>query len=370
MNKTSQQFFALLRAGLWESPVATDLFSGTVDWDSILDMAQKQTVTGIVFDGIAGLPTDLQPPAILMRKLYQTVLRIEQSHGLLNQCLADIVPKMQAAGISPILLKGQGVAQNYPNPVRRQCGDIDLFIGRENCEKATQVLLDLGAEAKNKNRSPKHEEFRLGNVLIELHFLVEKLRNPTYNKRFQPWVKQHFEEGKPRQCRINGVDVTLPPINFDALYIFNHAFHHFMSGGVGLRQLCDWALYLHTFDKEIDRDELLENLKSFGILKAWQVFGCLVTERIGLPKSEFPFYTSRYEKQYHRVLDNILLVGNFGFHAPRQAKKPSGYLAGKLSSLYAKQKWLISLLPVFRKEVFSFYSWYWSNGLNNIRKGW
>ena len=59
------------------------------------------------------------------------------------------------------------------------------------------ILFGLGAEPDNKTqgKSPKHESFYLGDVHIELHFLIERLRNPIYNKKFQPWVSQYFTEG-------------------------------------------------------------------------------------------------------------------------------------------------------------------------------
>jgi hypothetical protein len=144
MSRTEQQFFALLRSGLWESPVERSLFSGDTDWGAIMKIAAMQTVSGIIFDGISNLPEDMQPPAATMRQLYQTVIRIEQSHELLNDRLIRIIALLQAEGIHPILLKGQGVAQNYPNPARRQCGDIDLYIGKKDYKKACGWLLKRG----------------------------------------------------------------------------------------------------------------------------------------------------------------------------------------------------------------------------------
>src|SRR5690554_5075943 len=136
MNRTEQQFFALLRSGLWNTPVDASLFSSDTEWPKILKMATMQTVNGTIFDGISNLPADAQPPVEVMRRLYQTVVRIEQSHAVLNDRLTRLVSMFQAEGINAILLKGQGMARYYPNPLRRQCGDIDLYIGMEDYDKA------------------------------------------------------------------------------------------------------------------------------------------------------------------------------------------------------------------------------------------
>lgn len=371
MNRADQQFFALLRAGLWDKPIEENLFSESFDSNIILKMASMQTVSGILFDGISKLPIDKQPPTSLMRKLYQTTLRIEQSHELLNNTIEKIVPALQKEGVRPILLKGQGVAQNYPNPLRRQCGDIDLYVGQKDCEKAMGILLSIGAEPENKTKkkSPKHENFYLNDVGVELHFLAEKLRNPFLNPRFQRWTQKYLRGNELRIWTLDNTNIYLPPANFDALYIFNHAFHHFISAGVGLRQLCDWMLYLHRFKDRINRDDLLRDLKNLNLLRPWQIFGCIVVNQLGLPKEDFPFYTSEYEKISKRVLYLIMQVGNFGFYHLNDKEHPTGFLSGKFNSLLFKQKWVRTVFCLFPKDVSIFYIWYCCNGISNIIRG-
>lgn len=371
MNHTEEQFFALLRTGLWHTPIDTALFSEETHWDIILKMATMQTVSGVLFDGASTLPTDQQPATALMRKLYQTTLRIEQSHKVLNTAIEQIVPALQREGIRSILFKGQGVAQNYPNPLRRQCGDIDLYVGQKNCKKAMDILISIGAKPENKTKkiSPKHENFDYAGVSLELHFRAEKLRNPLANPDFQRWTQKHLWAEELQVWKNNEVDVHLPPINFDALYIFNHAFHHFIAGGISLRQLCDWMLYLHKFKDRIDKDELLTDLKTLGMLKPWQTFGCILVHQLGLPQEEFPFYNPEYTKASEVVLNKILQVGNFGFYNSEHSKHPSGFLRGKWHSLYVEQRWLSDMFFIFPKDILFFYINYWRSGIINIIKG-
>ena len=94
-----------------------------------------------------------------MRRLYQTVVRIEQSHAVLNDRLTRLVPMFQAEGINAILLKGQGMARYYPNPLRRQCGDIDLYIGMEDYDKACELVETWGIVSGNRIVSYKHFHF-------------------------------------------------------------------------------------------------------------------------------------------------------------------------------------------------------------------
>ena len=368
MNRTEQSFFALLRAGLWNSPIEEKLFTDAVNWELLLKMASMQTVCGVLYEGIQKLPSEQQPSTHLMRKLYQRVIRMEQSHGLLNQGLTEVVTLLNLAGIDSILLKGQGVAQNYPIPVRRQCGDIDLFVGKEACERACKVLLDGGAKPRNGvlGKNVKHESFYWNEICIELHFLAEKLPNPFENRRFQVWTAHWLQKEKLRVWKLGEAFISLPPVQFDALYIFNHLYHHFIVGGVGLRQLCDWAMYLHTFKDEIDREELLKDLKSMGLLKPWQVFGCIVVDALGLSVEDFPFYEEKQRKNKQKIWKVILRLGNFGYYNPDRGGRPDGFFAGKYHSLKLHHKNLLKILPVFPGEVIMAYLELWRRGILNI----
>ena len=54
-----RRFFSLLRAGLWDKDVELCLFGSPVDWQSLLEQGRKQTVLGVLADGIGKLPPRL-----------------------------------------------------------------------------------------------------------------------------------------------------------------------------------------------------------------------------------------------------------------------------------------------------------------------
>ena len=360
------QFFSLLRSGLWNSPLDSSLFE-SADWDAIFDLANKQTVAGIIYDAVIKLPIELQAPAALMRKWYMAVVRIMQSHELLNQRLAEIIPLLQSEGIHPVLLKGQGVAQNYPNPARRQCGDIDLYIGGKDYKKACDIVLKYGIVSGGESESVKHYHFNWNGVTIELHRIAEQLYSPLHNMKFQRWTKQHLSDNKLRIYSVNDTDVPLPPVNFDTLYIFNHFYRHFIAKGIGLRQVCDWTLYIHTFNDRIDMEMLKKDLKAFGLLRVWQIFGNIAVNKLGLPQNQFPFYTDKYKSISCSVLDNMLQDGNFGFYKPKNGERPAGYIMGKLYS-FKNQHQRVHSLPIAFKEKFTYYIFFFFNGVKQIIK--
>lgn len=367
MSRTEQQFFALLRSGLWDSPIEESLFAGDTDWPAVLKIASMQTVSGIIFDGISKLSKNLQPPTTIMRRLYPRVVRIEQSHELLNERLIRIISLLQSEGIHPILLKGQGVAQNYPNPVRRQCGDIDLYIGKKDFKRACELVNGWGIVADEEIERYRHYHFNWEGVAIELHRIVEEHPNPFRNKRFQYWIEYYLQKDKLKTWNLHNTAVLLPPVNFNALYVFNHAFLHFISEGIGFRQLCDWVMYLHLYHEQIDRSELMKDLRVFGLLRAWQIFGCIAVHDLGLAKEKFPFYTDKFRKKsQNKILEDILLVGNFGHYDPKWATRPAGYMSGKLHNFKMRSRRTLNLFLILRGYMGFYYLHFFIIGIRQI----
>lgn len=364
MDKEQQQFLALLRSGLWNTPVDAGLFSGTTDWNALFAQASRQTVSGIVASAAGTLPTALRPAAPVADKMRSLVTASIRSHALLNRTLAEAVNLLRRNGIRPVLLKGQGVATNYAEPTLRMCGDIDLYIGKQDYGKAcalarawnkimpeeagntTAATSDKAAATPKADKntaasdeegteSIKHYHFKHGSVTVELHRIAEQLPLPWRNARFQRWTQKHLHNGSSlRSILIEGTEISLPPVNFDALYIFNHAWHHFsQGGGIGLRQLCDWVRYLHTFRTDIDHAALRRDLKAFGLWRPWRMFSTIAVDTLGLPREEYPFYTHRYTRKADRITAMIEAGGNFGFYDTARTPRPDGYLAGKMHSL-------------------------------------
>ena len=84
MTLPEQQFFALLRAGLWSESLDISLFSGKTNWNRLLRLGEKQTVLGVLGDGIGQLPPELRPSREQLRWLQGRLLQIRQHHLLLN----------------------------------------------------------------------------------------------------------------------------------------------------------------------------------------------------------------------------------------------------------------------------------------------
>lgn len=324
------QFFELLRSGLWERPANISLFQGTeTNWQTIYQLAQRQAVLGVVFDGIETLPPELRPPRALYIQWCARVVRIEDANEHLNSVASELSARYKEAKLHLVLLKGQGIATYYPNPKHRQCGDIDVYTGIEQYEQAKQLMQIMGGTPGHEE-SVKHANFEYQNAQIEIHRIVAMLFNPAANRKLTRFIgKWVRDDASLHHTTINGNSIPIPAPTFNAVYLFIHAFNHFLSSGIGLRQLCDWARLIKTAANDMDREEVTAQLSSMKLLKAAGSFAYIATTYLGLEPYDIPFPVKSKKEDGEKLLADILMAGNFGQHDTRIKPRPKGYWAGK-----------------------------------------
>lgn len=366
MTRTQQQFLELLRSGLWGTPADPSLFQQeSTDWKSILKTAKEQTVLVIVADGIETLPKELWPSKETMLKLMMTRVKTAQMHHLLNSTLNQIVNVLDKKGIPSVLLKGQGVAQNYRNPESRTCGDIDLYVGIENYERACKIIHDLNKEPQEDiPESGHHKHLELNGVVIEVHKLADSMSSKKQSACFQKWTKDSidnlFTTNRLKVWNNDGTSIRLALPTFDAFFILHHAVRHMTTEGIGFRHICDWTMYLHRNHSEINKNELQHYLKLFNMEQIWQEFGIIAVNILGLPQTEVPLLKeSSQSAKTERILKHIFISGNFGRFDPngRNFKKTT-YLKRKWNSFRFQTTRLLRLFFLFPKYIIHYW-WHW-----------
>lgn len=69
-------FFELLRAGTWGGDAV--LSSVPVNWTDVIELAKKQSVAGVIFDGLQTLPKELLPGKTYILDLIAVTYSIEK----------------------------------------------------------------------------------------------------------------------------------------------------------------------------------------------------------------------------------------------------------------------------------------------------
>lgn len=347
-NRLKQTFLVLLRQGLWErKEVETNLFPLTPDeWTQIYEMAVKQTVQGIIYDGIQLLPKEQQPPRTLLIRWTIAIDHLERINRQQNALLEEL-PKLfgQEPAIPYQVLKGQAIAVFYPNPLHRSCGDIDLYFGNEEqTEKANQRIESLGIPVERGKDGESN--YMLKSVFIEHHAHLIDLH---YNKKeLQQWEAQRFQQGEQ----------TLDAVA-NHLLLSTHILKHLINQGIGLRQLCDAAMALVRLAEQTDKQELEQLSRQWHIYRWHQLLYALLVKYIGMPEAYLPFPTT---VNPDKLMDEVWESGNFGHGDERFGNRPEGKWKSKWHT------WKIVSNKLHLSAVYAPYeTWHWLTGLIGIR---
>lgn len=302
-------YLCLLRSALWNLTPEIDF---AFDWNDVLQISENQSTLPLLCQSALQLEGDYAPSLKLRSFMMECMGQNSRQYAILNGYMKRAIERLRAHGIDPVLLKGAGLANNYPFPEFRQCGDIDIYVGPENYHEgcaAMREMTDFHNWGIEKERD-MHYNIDKDDIIIETHRVTAILHDACDNSFYQKIA----EEGLSKDLHlveIDGCSLNLPSDSFNAFYVFYHAWHHFLDTGVGFRQICDWTLLLHSLYGKLDLSKLQGYIDGLGLMKAWKTFAWIAVEKLGLPNEEMPFYDSSYSKRAAKVLEYIWEEGNF-----------------------------------------------------------
>ena len=364
-RKVEADYVGLLRASLWGG-VAPEAPSEPV---AVLQLADSQKTVPLIGDAFARCGCD--PGGRAAHLLSSIMATTVYNRSMLEREIADICSMLDGHGIRAVLLKGQGLARWYPSADLRECGDIDLWVPEKDYARACELLLEFEqglGEVSVSQKSEKHFRVQRRYVVVELHRRAEVLSSARRDAFYSAVELEGLMSGVVMQdfC---GVQVATPADTFNAFYVFLHAWNHFTGFGVGLRQVCDWALLLHARGRELQVGVLQGWLEELGLMRAWQVFGALAVDCLGMPAGEMPFYSARYARRGRRLLRLILREGNFGKERSVRKNRPRRALERKARTVSALFGRMFRLLPVFPLLGFSLLLRGLGGGVRKLAEG-
>lgn len=351
MEASRDLFLVALRAGLWGETLGLDLEER--DAKALWVDARKQSCRGVV--GQVLLDSGSLPPKA-ENTIRNTIVSIVGSNLALERVLALSVKALRDNGIEPVLMKGQGVASCYPQPLVRECGDIDLYVGKDNYRRSFEILSALSGTLNEDDFSlkTKHSHITIDGASVEVHQFSDTLP-PRYNDDYQGISDRCLSDGFVT-LEFAGVPVRTPEPTFHAFFLFNHLWRHFFTEGVGFRQVCDWTMYLHAQRDRIDRDRLLAMLKTLDLMTPWKVFGNITVDVLGLPPEEMPFHDPKKARGIGKVVRMMLKEGNFGHERADWYALDRTSLWGLIKVFFSITRRYLGLFPVFGPVVLREYS--------------
>lgn len=385
-DKSINAFFALVKAGLWADANLDynyDLLckqsdqgraDGKVDWGEVYQLAEEQSVLGLVTAGIERYK-NLNPALHLDQKqLLQwigEVQMIEQQNKAMNDFIAKLVEMMRKADIYTLLVKGQGIAQCYERPLWRASGDVDLFLSDENYRKAKKLLKPLASSIDEEGVKSMHLGLTIGGFEVELHGTLYSGLSSRIENTLDDIKKSVFYQGKVRSWANGNTQVFLLAADEDVVYVFTHILQHFYKGGIGIRQVCDWCRLLWTYKDTLNLGLLKSRIKKLGLMSEWKAFGTFAVEYLGMPSDAMPFYSAdaKWKKKAEKICDFILEVGNMGHKRDMSYFDKYPYLIRKMCSMGRRCSDLVRHARIFPLDSLRFFPRIMLNGLVSAVRG-
>lgn len=289
------------------------------DWKAIYAVSQKQTVAGFVLSAIERLMIYGQQPS---KKIILEWIGLSEKIRIKNQqvCLRciSLEKKFVNAGYKCCVLKGQGTALYYENPLCRQSGDIDLWVTKNGHTKVDDVREDVLEFAKENGYKIsqidiKHSDIEFfKDVPVEVHFMPSWMFNPFKNRKLQKYFAEHAN--KQFENFDANIGFTHTTVDFDLVFSLVHIYRHVFEEGIGLRQLLDYYHILLHSDVE-QRNDAYKVLKEFGMSSfaggvMWVMMKCFAM------KDEY-YLCEVNERHGSFLLSEIMIAGNFGHYDER-----------------------------------------------------
>ena len=315
--------------------------SDGVDWNEVLDLAEEQSVVGLIAAGIERFKfqdSGFKIPKPMALQFIGHTVQLEQRNQAMNYFIGVLVEKMREAGIYTVLVKGQGVAQCYERPLWRSCGDVDFFLDDENYERAKGFLKPLAASVEEEYVREKHLGMTIDPWVVELHGRLYSGLSGRIERELDAVQCETFGNGRVRIWKDGETEVPLLAVENDVFYVFTHILQHFNKGGIGLRQICDWCRLLWTYRETIDVAKLEGRLRRAGLMTAWRAFGALAVEYLGMPAEAMPLFNENdnhnenLRRKAERIKDFVLISGNFGHNRDQSYFEKYPYLVRKCVS--------------------------------------
>lgn len=311
-SENIQKFFLILQLAVGK-PLKNTIHVKENDWHSIYTIATKQSLVGVMIEGIqllSEIDNSQKPPLPLLYEWIGITEQIKRQNKMMDEKSSMLTKILKTWGYESCILKGQGVARLYPKPELRQSGDIDIWVdGRRDDVVLLLKRHFIGLSYIDYVNC--HASF-FNDAEVEAHFKPTWMYNPFTDRNVQKWIVLNKVAQMANYDK--EVGFSYPTIEFNLVFSLIHIYRHVLQEGIGLRQLMDYY-YILSHSTNEERVNAYAIFCSFGMKKF--VGAVMYVLQIVFDIDEKLLLCKTNEKEGSFLLDEILRGGNFGKYDDR-----------------------------------------------------
>ena len=316
-----EKLFIILRLGLDITNTSDEpirLFKGMTEkeLEELRLLSQEQGVGGICFSGIRKAITALgqEGQSLMDTMAYLKWLGMTAKRAQLNEMQLQTTKALAGEwgkhGIKMMLMKGQANGLLYPNPMHREKGDVDVFLLRDgSCAYAegNEAARKMGMQVDDSWY--KHSQISANGETVENHQYFVHTRDGKRGKNLDKKLRELVFVDKYETYPDS--EILLPPVMFNALFLTYHALAHFVSEGMHLKQVVDWAMFLKQENKNIDWQILYKLSDEYKLRVFLECMNMIALRRFRI-QGKFSV-SSELSQQAEKIMDSVLHDKDFVF---------------------------------------------------------
>lgn len=291
-----------------------------VCWQKVFDFSIKQKITGVCD------PTKYKVciSKDILFKWITLIQQIRHQSALLNKRTVELAKRLGEAGFRCCILKGQGNAEMYPDPLMRMPGDIDVWVDADEKE----IIAYVQQQFPEIQQTFKHIKFPIfSDIPVDVHNIPLKLYHPGHQRKLQEWIERQKEEQFSHRIQLTDTDteISVPTTCFNAVYQLGHILIHLLDEGIGLRHLIDYYYVLKELEgvPESEKEQIRKEWREMGMCRLATAVMWVEQQVLGLPENCLLMIPDK--NRGNILLQEIMEGGNFGKYSQRQTYKNFGF---------------------------------------------
>lgn len=307
MNEITPQhklFFELVRISIGTLDALSHIPTEK-EWDALYNEANRQALAGVLLEGVKRLPQEQMPSRQMRMNWHATSEHIAAQNRKMDKDTVWISKKWKQLGYDNIILKGQGNAQLYPNPLRRVSGDIDIWLdgNRKDIVKYIKRLFPKEEVTRIEMNFPVKK-----GTPIEVHFIPSFLYAPLADRKMQRYFRE--QQKKTKTISLEDGEINILNTEMNLVFQLTHIYRHLFYEGIGLRQLIDYYYLLQTDEARNVKHRAARQIQEIGLSKFAEGLMWVLQEVAGLTADRMLMSPNEQEGRF--LLSEIMKAGNFG----------------------------------------------------------
>ena len=337
ISQTQAALLAFLAKALFQKQVNITV----TDWKALYREANAHKVFPCVFEVTKSYVEDealLEKSAKFARHCVAKTVAINYAHAELHRTLS-------VHGIPYVAFKGLASSLYYPQPELRTAGDVDFYVNPADfaaCENALKENGYIFTETGN-----RHVVYQKNGEVLELHHTLNGIPANAVGSQIEADVFGDLVKTAVAHTDGQGT-VMLPDTFHHGMILLLHTLSHMMQEGIGLRHLCDWAVFASSLSDEAFTALFETKLKACGLWRFAQLLSLCAVRYLGAPARAWQ--GAAEDALLQNMMCDIMSAGNFG-EKDKDRKGQIKYIANRGEFVQSKGSVIVQAKQSLNKKA-------------------